>query len=51
MLYFFYGQNAIAISHGITKEDVVPPKEIDIAIERMNLVKKSYKKYTVDIEL
>ncbi|HKP75373.1 MAG TPA: type II toxin-antitoxin system RelE/ParE family toxin [Longimicrobiaceae bacterium] len=31
-LYFFHGQTAV-ISHGITKTDVVPPREIDRAIE------------------
>ena len=35
MLYFFRGNIAAVISHGIVKEDKVPPKEIEIAIERM----------------
>jgi hypothetical protein len=35
MLYFFHGNIAAVISHGIVKEDKVPPKEIDKAIERM----------------
>jgi phage-related protein len=32
MLYFFHGRGAVVISHGITKEDRVPPIEIDRAI-------------------
>lgn len=35
MLYFFHGNIAAVISHGIVKEDKVPPKEIERAIERM----------------
>ena len=35
MLYFFHGNVAAVVSHGIVKEDKVPPKEIDMAIERM----------------
>lgn len=35
MLYFFHGQQAIVLSHGIVKQQAaVPPKEIDRAIER-----------------
>lgn len=34
-LYFFHGNTAAVVSHGITKERAVPPKEIDRAIERM----------------
>jgi phage-related protein len=46
MLYFFFGKSCIAVSHGITKEDRVPPKEIDLAIARMKLVKADPLKYT-----
>ncbi len=34
MLYFFHGNTAVVISHGIIKEKKVPYKEIDRAIER-----------------
>lgn len=34
MLYFFYGRSAVVVSHGITKEREVPPKEIDLAVRR-----------------
>jgi len=34
ILYFFHGRVAAVVSHGLTKEKVVPPAEIDEAIER-----------------
>ena len=34
ILYFFYGNIAAVVSHGIVKEDKVPPIEIERAIER-----------------
>ena len=34
ILYFFHGAIAAVVSHGIVKEQVVPPKEIDHAVER-----------------
>jgi phage-related protein len=33
VLYFFHGRTAV-ISHGLTKEGVVPPREIDLAVAR-----------------
>jgi hypothetical protein len=34
ILYFFHGQAAVVLSHGITKEGRVPNIEINRAIER-----------------
>jgi hypothetical protein len=34
ILYFFHGKGEAVISHGITKERVVSPKEIDLAVDR-----------------
>ena len=34
MLYFFHGKQAVVLSHGLVKERVVPPREIDKAIAR-----------------
>ena len=34
LLYFFHGNIAAVLSHGLTKEKRVPTKEIDKAIER-----------------
>jgi phage-related protein len=36
ILYFFHGTVAAVVSHGVVKEQVVPPKEIDRAIEHKN---------------
>lgn len=36
MLYFFHGKKAAVVSHGIIKERMVPPQEIDLAITRKN---------------
>ena len=49
ILYFFHGNTAAVLSHGIVKESAVPPKEIEKAIERKakfesNPVKHSYEK-------
>ncbi|MUG98081.1 type II toxin-antitoxin system RelE/ParE family toxin [Scytonema sp. UIC 10036] len=38
ILYFFYENTSVVLSHGIIKEREVPPKEIDRAIQR----KKSF---------
>ena len=34
VLYFFHGRDAVILSHGFTKEDRVPPREIDLAVRR-----------------
>ena len=34
ILYFFHGAIAAVVSHGLVKEQVVPSKEIDRAMER-----------------
>jgi len=34
ILYFFHGTLAAVVSHGLIKERMVPPKEIDRAVER-----------------
>jgi phage-related protein len=36
MLYFFSGRDVVVVSHGLTKERIVPPKDIDLAMSRMN---------------
>jgi hypothetical protein len=36
MLYFFHGKVAAVVSHGLVKEQKVPPKEIDRAVTRKN---------------
>ena len=34
MLYFFHDDRAVVLSHGLVKERIVPPKEIELAITR-----------------
>ncbi|MCC7140557.1 MAG: type II toxin-antitoxin system RelE/ParE family toxin [Candidatus Eisenbacteria bacterium] len=34
ILYFFYGREAAVLAHSLTKEQRVPPTEIDKALER-----------------
>jgi hypothetical protein len=33
--YFFHGRTAAVISHGVIKEDKVPAREIERAVQRM----------------
>jgi phage-related protein len=51
LLYFFFGKNIVAVSHGITKEREVPPAEIEVAIKRKNLVVRSPDRYTADFDI
>ncbi len=51
LLYFFYGKQAVALSHGVTKESRIPPVDIERAIGRMTLVKASPDKYTADFSV
>ncbi len=32
VLYFFHGRGTAVLSHGFTKEDRIPPREIDLAL-------------------
>jgi len=48
ILYFFFGRNIVALSHGVTKEDKVSPKDIELAVARMNCVRESPDKYTAN---
>jgi len=52
MLYFFQGQSAAVLSHGLVKERVVPPKEIDRAVERKKKFESGPEKhiYTAEVE-
>jgi hypothetical protein len=36
ILYFFHGTEIVVASHGLVKERIVPSKEIDLAVRRMN---------------
>lgn len=51
ILYGFVGSHDAVVALGTTKEDVVDPKDIDIAIERLNLAQRDLDRYTVDFEI
>ena len=46
MLYFFHGQEAVVISHGFAKEGKIPPREIDLAAQRMGKFKADPGRHT-----
>lgn len=48
ILYFFHGNVAAVLSHGIIKEDRVPPIEISRAIERRNNFEMNPKAHTYE---
>ena len=47
---FFAGKQVVVLSHGFTKEDKIPPREIDRAIERKLLVESDIEKFTFQPE-
>ena len=51
ILYFFFARHAVTLSHGTTKESKVAPQDIELAIERRNLVMQSPDRYTADLDL
>ena len=48
MLYFFHGQAAVVLSHGLVKERAVPPLEIGKAIERRRQFESNPKQYSYE---
>ena len=48
ILYFFHGRNVAILAHAITKKDVVPAIEIDRAVERMKLFRRSPSDHTYE---
>lgn len=48
ILYFFHGNLAAVLSHGIVKEDAVPPIEIDRAIQRRKNFERDPKTHTYE---
>jgi phage-related protein len=51
ILYFFHRNIAAVVSHGITKEQRVPPREIERAIERKTRFTTNPTRYTFRPEL
>lgn len=48
MLYFFHGNVAAVVSHGIVKEQKVPPKEINVAIRRKRMFEQNPQRHTYE---
>jgi phage-related protein len=46
MLYFFAGKSVVVVSHGLTKKREVPPREIDQALRRKQLVEADFGRFT-----
>ena len=46
MLYFFHKRTAVVVSHGLIKEQAVPPREIDLAIRRKQKLDANPKRHT-----
>ena len=50
ILYFFHGNQAVVLSHGITKTREVPSKEIDFAVQRSARFRASPNDHTFEPE-
>jgi phage-related protein len=46
MLYFFFHAGQAVLSHGLTKEDVVPDREIDLAVRRRAAFEQDPERHT-----
>lgn len=46
ILYFFHGRTAAVVSHGLVKERRVPPREIELAIQRKKQFEQRPKQHT-----
>lgn len=46
ILYFFSKTEVVVLSHGLWKEDVIPPKEIEMAIARKKLFETDPERYS-----
>ena len=48
LLYCYMGPAAVVVTHGIVKERRVPPREIDLAILRKDLVRRDPARHTAE---
>ena len=46
LLYFFHGREVVVLSHGLTKEDRIPPREMNLAIRRKAAFQKNPEAHT-----
>ncbi|HMO66016.1 MAG TPA: type II toxin-antitoxin system RelE/ParE family toxin [Verrucomicrobiota bacterium] len=50
MLYFFHAREAVIVSHGLVKERVVPPRDIEVALRRKARFAANPTKHTCEEE-
>jgi len=48
ILYFFHGRNVAVLAHSLTKEDQVPPVEIERALKRKRLFAANPQEHTYE---
>ncbi|HVT30872.1 MAG TPA: type II toxin-antitoxin system RelE/ParE family toxin [Lacipirellulaceae bacterium] len=48
MMYFFHGREVVVVSHGIVKERLIPAREIDLAVRRMNDYRRDPARHTYE---
>lgn len=46
LLYFFHGRNVAILAHALTKEDIVPPADIERALRRKQAFEASPDQHT-----
>lgn len=46
ILYFFHGRHTAVLRHGLTKERIVPARDIDLAIRRKHSFEKDPESHT-----
>jgi phage-related protein len=46
VLYFFHGRNVAVLSHSLTKQDSIPPVEIERALKRKRQFEQNPEKHT-----
>jgi phage-related protein len=51
ILYGFVGRNVVLVSHGLTKEKLVPPTEIELALRRLAKYRKNPLQHTSTEEI
>jgi hypothetical protein len=51
VLYCFEGRNVVLLAHGLTKEDEIPARDIDRALDRKRLFEKDPDRHSFFIEL
>jgi phage-related protein len=50
ILYFFHERQVAILAHSLTKEDTIPPLEIERAIKRRKLFESNPRKHTYEAE-